>query len=90
VTDHQRSPSEEERERWRQLVAATSDRLATARRERDAAVEAGDVDGAMERQMTVLALEPVLSKLAEAAERSRGIITPAAAMYAAQIARNRR
>ena len=90
MIEHQRSPAEQQIENWRQLVVATGERLEAARRARDAAIEGGDVDGAMTHQATILALTPVLTKLAEAAERHRGVVTPMVALYAAQIAQNRR
>lgn len=90
MNEHQRSPLEESNENWRQLIVSASERLDTARRERDAAIERADVDGAMTHQATIQALEPVLRLLANAAERHRGVVTPMVALYAAQIAQNRR
>lgn len=90
MTERVFSPAEQETERWRQLVAATEERLAQARRDRDAAVERADIDAAMGHQATVMTLEPVLRKLAEVAEHKRGVVSPMAALYVSQIARNQR
>lgn len=82
------SAAEEQAEKWRQLIVATEERLAQARRDLDAALERGDVDAAIGYQGLVQALDPVVAKLAAVAERRRFVLDPLAALYAHHVARN--